>query len=310
MGALSLFDRLTDSPTDRLFYCVRVAPALLSLLAACAIENRTPVPAPPPPPSTANVAKLIVPDESEIPEGREGASIRRGRAIVSAVRDSLPAYTRSGLNCTSCHLDNGTRPWSAPWVGVYGRFPQYRTRNDRINILEDRINDCFERSLNGRALPAGGPGHPRHRGLHGLALAQGSGRCQHGRAGIRPARGVPADTARGEAVFTGECSRCHGSEGGGTALAPPLWGENSFNIGAGMGRLRTAAAFIKFNMPYDNPGSLSIQQAFDVAAYITSRPRPDFAGKENDWPNGDHPPDVPYVTRAARDKANTGRTSQ
>lgn len=289
---------------------MRVAPALLSLLAACAIENRTPVPAPPPPPPAANVAKLIVPDESEIPEGREGASIRRGRAIVSAVRDSLPAYTRSGLNCTSCHLDEGTRPWSAPWVGVYGRFPQYRTRNDRINILEDRINDCFERSLNGRALPAGGPDlRDIVAYMAWLSRKVPVGVQMEGQ-GFAQLEAIPADTGRGEAVFTGECSRCHGSEGGGTALAPPLWGESSFNIGAGMGRLRTAAAFIKFNMPYDNPGSLSIQQAFDVAAYITSRPRPDFAGKENDWPNGDHPPDVPYVTRAARDKANTRRTSQ
>jgi thiosulfate dehydrogenase len=110
-------------------------------------------------------------------------------------------------------------------------------------------------------------------------------------------------------VFTSECARCHGSDGAGTDLAPPLWGEKSFTIGAGMGRVRTAAAFIKFNMPYDRPGSLSEQQAFDVAAYITSRPRPDFVRKENDWPNGDHPPDVPYVTRAARAKAAPGRVS-
>jgi len=288
---------------------VRPAPAVLCLLAACAIEDRTPAPPAAPPPSD-NTAKLVFPDESEIPQGREGASIRRGRAIVSWVRDSLPDYTRSDLNCTSCHLDRGTRAWSAPWVGVYGRFPQYRSRNDKVNILEDRTNDCFERSLNGRALPAGGQ-DIRDIGAYMAWLSRKvpAGATMEGQ-GFARLDAVPVDTSRGEAVFTGVCARCHGSDGVGTTLAPPLWGERSYNIGAGMGRLRTAAAFIRFNMPYDDPGSLSEQQAFDVAAYINSRPRPDFAGKEEDWPNGDHPPDVPYVTRAARDKANTGRTSQ
>ena len=286
---------------------MRVALALLSLLAACAIENRTPAPVPPPPPA-ANVAKLIVPDESEIPEGREGASILRGRAIVSAVRDSLPVFTRSNLDCTSCHLDLGTRPWASPWVGVYGRFPQYRARNDKINILEDRINDCFVRSLNGRALPTSGQDiRDIVAYMAWLSLRVPAGVTMEGQ-GFAKLKTTVGDTAAGREIFTGICSRCHGSDGDGTTIAPPLWGERSYNIGAGMARLRTAAAFIKFNMPYDNPGSLSEQQSTDVAAYINSRPRPDFAGKEKDWPNGDHPPDVPYVTRASREKANSGGT--
>jgi thiosulfate dehydrogenase len=118
------------------------------------------------------------------------------------------------------------------------------------------------------------------------------------------------DTTRGRALFAATCTRCHGPAGAGTALAPPLWGAGSFNIGAGMARLRTAAAFIRHTMPYDRPGSLSDQQAFDVAAYLVARPRPDFAGKEHDWPNGDAPPDVAYPTRAAHrgDSAQAPRT--
>jgi thiosulfate dehydrogenase len=50
-------------------------------------------------------------------------------------------------------------------------------------------------------------------------------------------------------------------------------------------------------MPFDRPGILTDQQAYDVAAYITSMPRPDSPGKENDWPNGGTPPDVPYRTK-------------
>lgn len=285
---------------------MRPATVLLVLLSACSIESRTPAVAPPPPPS--GVARLIVPPETEIPEGREGASIRRGRAILTDVRDSLPGQTRSALSCTSCHLDLGTRAWSAPWVGVYGRFPQYRSRNAKVNVLEDRINDCFERSLNGRALPLEGQDIRDivaymawlSRKIPGAAAMEGQGFAR-----LKP---LAPDTVRGAAVFAAECSRCHGSDGAGTTIGPPVWGEQSYTIGAGMGRVRTAAAFIRFNMPYDRPGSLSEQQSFDVAAYINSRPRPDFAGKENDWPEGDHPPDVPYQTRSARAKADSGRT--
>ena len=286
------------------------APTLcIALLAACAIENRAPAPPPAPPtPPTDSQAKLVFPDDSEIPEGQVGASIRRGRAILSNVRDSLPGHTKSTLNCTSCHLDEGRRAWSAPWVGVYGRFPQYRTRNDRVNIIEDRINDCFERSLNGKALPADGQDIRdivAYMAWLSVKVPAGAQMEGQGFARLEPR---PADTTSGRDIFTGLCARCHGADGDGTTIAPPLWGERSYSIGAGMGRLRTAAAFIKFNMPYDNPGSLTEQQAFDVAAYVNSRPRPDFAGKEKDWPNGDHPPDVPYETRASRDKANSGRT--
>jgi thiosulfate dehydrogenase len=79
-------------------------------------------------------------------------------------------------------------------------------------------------------------------------------------------------------------------------VAPPLWGPKSFNIGAGMARYRTAATFIVHNMPFDRPGSLTPQQALDVARYVDSRPRPDFPGKEHDWPKGGRPADAPYTS--------------
>jgi thiosulfate dehydrogenase len=114
-----------------------------------------------------------------------------------------------------------------------------------------------------------------------------------GFAAMTPLKG---DSAIGRMLFASRCARCHGDDGGGTVVAPPLWGTESLNIGAGMARLRTAASFIRHNMPYDQPGTLTDQQAFDVAAYVTSRPRPDLPGKEYDWPRGGAPPDVAYPT--------------
>jgi len=189
-------------------------------------------------------------------------------------------------------------------VGVYGRYPQYRSRSGAVVTIEDRVNGCFRRSMNGNPLPADGT-DMRDIVAYlwflswdtpvGSSSATGSGRERFAR--------LAADTAAGHATFDRVCAVCHGKTGEGTATAPPLWGPNSFNIGAGMARVRTAAAFISDNMPFDRPGSLTDQQAFDVAAFMVAQPRPDFPGKEHDWPNGDPPPDVAYSTLAASRKA-------
>ena len=287
----------------------RFAAALVSVLGltpACRVEQRLPahlaaasVPSRGAPVDTAG-GTLPAPPDSEIPDGEMGRAIRRGRALMENTRDSLPASVGSALRCFSCHLQDGTRMRAFPLVGVYSRFPQYRSRNGLVNLLEDRINDCFERSLNGKAIPRDGPDMRdliawmawMSRGIPPPADLPGTGLGR-----VPPLDG---DTARGSAVFGQVCARCHGPDGLGTPLAPPLWGPRSFNIGAGMARLRTAAAFIRYNMPFDRAVVLTDQQAFDVAAYLVSRPRPDFASKALDWPNGDPPPDVAYKTRAGR----------
>jgi thiosulfate dehydrogenase len=88
------------------------------------------------------------------------------------------------------------------------------------------------------------------------------------------------DVARGKEVYTNNCVLCHAVDGQGQKDAesgvvfPPLWGPNSYNWGAGMARIDTAAGFIKANMPLGKPFSLSDQDAWDVAAYINSHERP------------------------------------
>ncbi|HUR92223.1 MAG TPA: c-type cytochrome [Gemmatimonadaceae bacterium] len=248
--------------------------------------------------SSAPAASSAAPHDSLIPEGPLGVSIRRGRGILAATRDSLPGHVGNQLRCVSCHFDNGTRANVMPWIGVYGQFPQYRARAGAIQVVQDRINDCFERSMNGRALPE------QSREMRDiiaylafLSLGVPGGAKVPGQ-GLPPLKPVPGDTVRGAAVFAQSCARCHGQSGEG-GVAPPVWGNGSYNIGAGMSRVRTAAAFIRVAMPFDRPGTLTEQQAFDVATYINSRPRPDFPGKEKDWPRGDPPPDVAYPTSAA-----------
>jgi thiosulfate dehydrogenase len=244
------------------------------------------------------------PAETSIPTGPLGVSIRRGLALLTATRDSLPDHVGNDLRCVSCHLDNGRRANSMPWVGVYGRFPQYRSRSGRVITLEDRINGCFERSMAGKPVDVASA-DMRDMVAYMAFLSQGVpvGMEVEGQ-GTAKMRPLAGDTVRGEVIFQRSCAQCHG-EGGLGNIAPALWGDRSYNIGAGMARVRTAAAFIRQNMPYDKPGILSDQDAFDVAAYMNARPRPDFAGMENDWPNGDAPPDVAYQTKASRVKVTS-----
>jgi thiosulfate dehydrogenase len=284
---------------------------VVAMLGVSGCGARPAPPPPPPPPAVATAPGWRIPPDSEIPNDHVGAAIRRGRAILTATRDSLPGYVGNNLRCTSCHLDAGTRQDAAPWVGVYSRFPQYRSRNGKINVIQDRINDCFQRSLAGKALEPGG-----------RDIADIIAYMAFLSRGVAPPGDVPGqgfkmmtpvkpDTANGKLVFASQCARCHGGRGEGMdnpdpdgqpRYYPPLWGPRSYTIGAGMARLRTAAAFISRQMPYDRPGTLTDQEAFDVAAYVNSNERPDFGPKAADWPNGDPPPDVAYPTRAASNK--------
>jgi thiosulfate dehydrogenase len=262
---------------------------------------------PPRPPAGSAGETLRLPPDSAIPANEMGLAVRRGRALLANTRDSLPGHVGSGLRCFSCHLKDGTQPGAFPLIGAYSRFPQYRPRTGLVNLLEDRINDCFERSLNGKALPRDGR---EMREIVAYLAFLSRGVAPPGDVpgvGVRILEPLHPDTVQGEAIFAETCSRCHGTDGAGTALAPPLWGSSSFNIGAGMARLRTAASFIRDNMPNDRAVVLTDQHAYDVAAYLLARPRPDFARKGEDWPNGDPPPDVAYSTRAATLKASGSR---
>lgn len=247
--------------------------------------------------ATPAASAVRVPADSEIPSGPWGASIRRGLALVTATHDSLPAYVGSGLRCVSCHLDEGRRSPQS-WVGTTGRYPQYRSRSGTVETIEYRINGCFERSLNGKALPVDGK-DMRDIVSYLTFLSTGQPIGYHAPPPDTRWKGLKADAAAGGTFFAKNCTRCHGEDGGGTIAAPPVWGPRSFNIGAGMSRARTAAAFIVANMPFDKAITLTDQQALDVATFITSQPRPDFPGKESDWPNGDAPPDAAYPTKAA-----------
>jgi thiosulfate dehydrogenase len=235
------------------------------------------------------------PSPETIPGSQLGEQIRLGYEIVVNTQEYARPYVGNRLNCTNCHLDGGLNPNAASFVGLAAVYPEYRARNAKVNTLADRVNECFERNLNGRALP------PDSSKLQAVVayitwLSRGvpSGATLPWRGLQRIASQRPLDSDNGKKVFASKCVFCHGSDGLGTMAAPPVWGPQSYTIGSGMARVSVAAAFIKSNMPRSWGWSLSDDDAYDVAAYINDQPRPDFPGKANDWPKGGKPADSPY----------------
>ena len=255
-------------------------------------------------PASFNAAAWQPPAESAIPNDSLGASVRRGLALVMHTHDSLPAYAPGRMACTNCHINAGRNVDAAPLAGSHARFPKYMDRTGAVIGLADRVNYCFTRSLGGNRLPV--DSREMQDILAYLAwlssgVPVGEGKELAGAEGLHamPA-GITGDSARGATVFAARCVACHGADGQGNAKIPPgippLWGPQSFSVGASMARKGKAASFIWYNMPYLQGKTLSQQEAFDVASYVTSQPRLDSPGKEHDWPAGGTPADVPYAT--------------
>jgi thiosulfate dehydrogenase len=254
--------------------------------------------------SAFDAARWQAPADSQIPRDSMGASIRRGLALVMHTSDSLPAYAPGNVNCSSCHLNAGRNADAAPLTGSHARFPKYLERAGAVIGLADRVNYCFTRSLAGSRLPA--DSREMQDILAYIAWLSRGVPVGEGK-NLAGANGLPAmpvalqgDRTRGQQVYGAKCLSCHGVNGDGnhtiTPLVPALWGTKSFSVGASLARQGKAAAFIWYNMPWGMGKTLTHQEAFDVAAYIASQPRPDSPGKDRDWPMGGAPADVPYAT--------------
>lgn len=237
------------------------------------------------------------PSEDKIPQNEEGEAIRFGKQLFTNTPEFAKGYAGNALSCTSCHLDAGRKQNASPMVGVYAKGTFYRTRSASVVNVEDRINECMQRSINGKPFPWDS------RELRALTsyIAWLSDGIPVGKDVLVAGTGIPKITAprkpdpeRGRTRYGQSCAACHGTDGQGVGTFPPVWGPKSFNLGAGMARVSVAASFIKHNMPLGQGGTLSDEDAFDIAAYMVKQPRPDFAGKANDWPKGGKPKDARY----------------
>ncbi len=241
------------------------------------------------------------PDANTLPEGASGEEVRYGRELIVHTSEYLGPKGKvlamsNGMNCQNCHLDAGTKPFGNNYSAVASTYPKFRARSGTEETIEKRINDCFERSLNGKPLAE------ESRELKAmvayitwLGKDVPKGSTPEG-AGLMevPYLERAASEVAGKLLYEEKCVVCHGQQGEGIANAegaawtyPPLWGENSYNDGAGLYRLSRFAGYIKANMPlgatYDAP-LLTDEEAWDIAAYVNSLPRPSM-DISKDWPD-------------------------
>jgi len=265
--------------------------------------------------STIDLTQWTTPNMAAVGDDPFGTLVKYGYALFTDTANEIGPtasnatrrFAGNNLTCQNCHLRGGTQPYAMPLMGVWGQFPQYRAREGAVDTVEDRINGCMERSVNGQALPL------RSREMAALStymrwlstgIPDGAKLVGAGTLRIKePERA--ADLGHGAQIFARVCAACHGaggfgqrSQAGAGYQFPPLWGPDSFNNGAGMSRLLTAAAYAKHNMPIGTTYSapvLTDEQAYDVAGYIVSQQRPDKANLDQDFPvRLQKPIDTPY----------------
>jgi thiosulfate dehydrogenase len=252
------------------------------------------------------------PDINALPNDEQGKLIHYGRQLIVNTslffgpKGKIAAIT-NGMNCQNCHIDAGEKSFAGCFSAVASTYPRYRERSGRVESIEFRISDCMLRSLNGKAIDSSseemramvayfkwiGKDVPKNKKPKGAGLEE------------LPFLERAADPEKGKLIFQSKCISCHGDNGQGMLnhdssfyLYPPLWGPNSFNIGAGLYRITRMASFIKNNMPFGlathSSPQLSNEEAWDVAAFVISQPRPEKNFAE-DWPKKETKPvDYPY----------------
>jgi thiosulfate dehydrogenase len=204
------------------------------------------------------------------------------------------AHKSNGLNCQNCHLNAGTKLFGNNFSLTASGYPRYKERSGTVETVVKKVEDCFERSLNGKTIDSNGremKAFVAYLLWIGKNVKKGTKPEGSGIEELPFLKGA-ADTIKGRAVFASKCQTCHGKRGEGllnttgTAYTyPPLWGKHSYNIGASIYRISKFAGYVKNNMPfganYKNT-QLTNEQAWDVAAFVNSQYHP-IINVSKDW---------------------------
>lgn len=228
---------------------------------------------------------------TQYPPGELGEMVKLGEDIIMHTNTHPLTKDLVGnkLTCASCHIDGGKATTIGTFIGTATAFPAYSAREKTVQTLQDRINNCFMRSMNGK--------RPIVDTKASIAMATYVTWLSEGQPiKMNPAKPVtPFFTAtwpdkalvplikaathdnylNGQKIYTERCAACHGADGQGNEAFPPVWGEHSYNTGAGMSKLDKMASWVEQNMPKGD-ANLTKQEAVDVTIYVDAQPRPSF----------------------------------
>jgi thiosulfate dehydrogenase len=234
-----------------------------------------------------NTDSLFKMDSLKIPGGKYGESVRYGRELMLRTAYYLGPngingkYLGNKMNCTNCHQDAGTKPYSFNLETSFRNYPQYRAREGKVLSLSERINNCIMHPHLGKPLPL--DSKEMIAIISYLKWISDSSKIDNNTSGIKnteiPFLDVAASSEKGEQLYAINCTRCHGTKGeglmqydGSTYIYPPLWGSKAYQPGSSMHRVIKLAQWLVSNMPYDKATHdkpfLTSQQAFDLAAFI------------------------------------------
>ena len=252
----------------------------------------------------------IPPDLATITDEAEKGTLKYGRELIAHTSKYLGPngsnmQISNGMNCQNCHLQAGTTVFGNNYGSVASLYPKFRARSGTIENVQKRVNDCFERSLNGSALDTNSKEMKSivaYINFLGTNVKKGEKAAGSGFKDLAYLNRA-ADPVKGKEVYNLKCASCHQQDGSGMLnpdkseyTFPPLWGKNSYNDGAGLYRVSNFAKYVKYNMPigvtHENP-QLSDEEAWDIAAFVNSQARPHI-NVPNDWPDKskkpvDHP---------------------
>lgn len=251
------------------------------------------------------------PDVDTIKDAKLKAQVAYGKDLIAHTAKYLGPNgsvlkISNGMNCQNCHLQAGTVTFGNNYGSVASLYPKFRARSGSVENIYKRVNDCIERSLNGKALDTLGKEMQAivaYINFLGSNVAKGKKAIGSGFKDLAWLDRA-ADPGKGLAVYTAKCQSCHQQNGEGTLTPdkteytyPTLWGNNSFNDGAGLYRISNFAKYIKYNMPqgttYQSP-QLTDEEAWDVAAFVISQKRPHI-NVPKDWPDiSKKPVDHPF----------------
>lgn len=217
------------------------------------------------------------------PPGDLNEMVKLGRELVrdTNTHPLTKPYVGNALRCTSCHLEDGTDPKAATFIGLATAYPAYSPREKAVITLEDRVLNCFMRSMNGVRPPLGSKPSVAITAYitslsHGLPISMNPNRPVGPYAVKKLAGGESKpDVARGKRLYADKCAACHGEDGQGVGAFSPVWGERSYNMGAGLANVGNLASWLKVAMPYRNP-DLTDSEAMDIAAFVNAQPRAGF----------------------------------
>jgi thiosulfate dehydrogenase len=243
----------------------------------------------------------VAPDPQTIKGSALEPQIQYGKELIMHTakylgpKGSVKAIS-NGMNCQNCHLDAGTKIFGNNYGSVASTYPKFRARSGTSEDIYKRVNDCFERSLNGQALDTLSAEMQAIK-LYLMYLGSNveKGTVVKG-SGLKelPYLERAADPEKGKIVYLAKCASCHMNNGEGVKAGdgivytyPPLWGKHSYNDAAGLYRLSNFAKYVKYNMPlgatYESP-QLTDEEAWDLAAFVNSQPRP-HKDTPADWPD-------------------------